>query len=62
MPEKTYEGQSDKGHSEAVRDALEKAGKDTPGKKITFKVIEAHGEWSANPGNINFIVRVVANV
>jgi hypothetical protein len=61
MDEKTYEGRSSEGHSEAVRDALEQAARDNPGKQITFRVLDHHGEWSANPGNINFIVRVAAS-
>jgi len=59
--EGVYEGRSHEGHSEAVRDALEKAAKDNPGKKIDFRVLDHHGEWSANPGTINFIVRITTN-
>jgi hypothetical protein len=48
----TYEGRSNEGHSEAVRNALEQ------GKKLRFKVLDHHGEWSANPGTINYVVRL----
>jgi hypothetical protein len=57
-----HEGRSTDGFSEAVRDALEKAAKKTPGKTLSFTVVDHFGEWSANPGTINYIVRVAVDV
>jgi flavin-binding protein dodecin len=62
MATEEHVGTSKDGHSEAVRDALEKAAKKAPGKKLTFRVLEHHGEWSANPGTINYVVRVAVDV
>jgi flavin-binding protein dodecin len=62
MATEEHVGTSTEGHSEAVRDALEQASKKAPGKKLTFRVLDHHGEWSANPGTINYIVRLAVDV
>ena len=62
MATEKHVGTSTDGFSEAVREALEKASKQAPGKKLTFRVLEHHGEWSANPGTINYVVRLAVDV
>ena len=61
MAAEEHEGRSTDGFSEAVRHALDQAAKKTPGKKLTFRVIDHYGEYSANPGTINFIVRIAVD-
>jgi flavin-binding protein dodecin len=61
MAAEHHEGQSTDGFSEAVRNALDQAAKKTPGKKLTFRVVDHYGEYSENPGTINFTVRVAVD-
>jgi flavin-binding protein dodecin len=58
MATEQHEGHSKDGFSEAVRHALDEASKKSPGKKLTFRVVDHYGEWSANPGTINYTVRL----
>jgi len=61
MAAEHQEGSSTDGFSEAVRHALDQAAQKAPGKKLTFRVVDHYGEYSANPGTINFIVRVAVD-
>jgi hypothetical protein len=61
MAAEHHEGRSTDGFSEAVRHALEQAAENRPGQKLRFRVLDHYGEWSANPGTINFIVRVAVD-
>jgi hypothetical protein len=62
MATEQHEGRSTDGFSEAVRHALEEVSKKVPGKKLTFRVVDHHGEWSENPGTINYVVRLDVDV
>ena len=58
MAAEHHEGRSTDGFSEAVRHALDQAAEKSPGKKLTFRVVDHYGEYSENPGTINYIVRL----
>jgi hypothetical protein len=54
-----HEGEATEGYSHAVHAALDKAAQQYPDQQLSFEVVAHSGTWSANPGTINHIVKVV---